>query len=353
MGLFQKIFNLVKEELSDALDEPKKGASKKKSSESKQQENETFEQVCAKAKSGDLAALYQLSDKYLGLEDYRETLEALLTELMNNGNVEGKALLAILIVKFPHIYPKEKIQWANNIADEAYKEGSIFIPFFNGIYFAHLRGYRRDWDPDVDDNRFLITPVNIQVATDLLTRVKEKIKTYSKDIQSVFHLTYGFLSWCLLHMNQKEEANSCALRGLEYKDPLSCYVLAILCINGWGGNDENHNYIQLYLKKAEQYGIEAVGEDFSLHFHHSMWTYYLGEYQRTPSEESAKMIKKHLIISAELGSSHSMANLAKFYETGASKIGISQDMEKALEWRNKAIAAGVNIQNGMAAFGSI
>lgn len=353
MGLFQKIINLVKEELSDALEEPKKGASKKRLSEVMQEENDSFEQICAKAKSGDLAALYQLSDKYVGLEDKREALEVLFTEMMNNGDVEGKALLALLIVKFPNIYSNEKIQWANKIADEAFNGGSVFIPFYNGIFYAHLRGHRRDWDPDVDDNRFLILPVNLQVAIDLLTRVKGKIDSYSKDVQSVFHLTYGFLAWCLLQMNKKEEANNCALQGLEYKDPLSCYVLAILCANGWGGNEENHNYAQLYFKKAEQYGIEALGDDIALHFHHTMWDYYLGEYKRTESAESAKMIKKHLLISAKLGSSHSMANLAAFYETGASKLGIQKDMEKALEWRNKAIAAGVNIQNGFAAFGSI
>ena len=43
MGLFQKIFNLVKEEL---LDEPRKGAPKKRLSQAMQEENDSFEQLC-------------------------------------------------------------------------------------------------------------------------------------------------------------------------------------------------------------------------------------------------------------------------------------------------------------------
>lgn len=352
MGLFQKIIDLVKEELLDGSKKPAKKQGNRKAPASKPK-GDSFELLCTKAKEGDLVAQYKLYDLYADKADKRESLEELFTEMMNNGDVEGKGLLATLILKYPKIYPKERIDWANDMADEACNQGSLFVPFLNGIFYAHPKGFRRNWDAGINDNRFLMVPVNFQAAVSLLSQVKQKLDSCSKEEQAAFHIVYGFLALCLFYNSEYDNANKCALKGLDLKDALSCYVLALLCKQGWGGNDKNSNYVLLYLKKAEQYNIDSMGDDIALLYHSMVWEQAFREYEKAPSDEFVNLIKKHLFKAAELGSSVAMANLAGFYETGASKLGIIKDMEKALEWRNKAISAGVDINSYTAPFGSL
>ena len=75
MGLFQKIFALVKEELQGETKQPAKKQGTPKASANKQK-GDSFGQLCAKAKAGDLAAQYKLFDQYANKTEKRDTLKA-------------------------------------------------------------------------------------------------------------------------------------------------------------------------------------------------------------------------------------------------------------------------------------
>ncbi len=344
MGLFQKIIDLVKEEL---LDEPKKPAKKsgsQKASTSKPK-GDSFEQLCAKAKSGDLAAQYNLYDQYADKADKREALEALFTEMMNNGDVEGKGMLACLIVQNASNYSTEQVAQANKWADEAFAAGSLIVTIMNGFFYACPRGLRRDWNAEVTDERLIKVPVHYPKAIALLEQAATKLNSCTKEVQAAYHLVYGYLAYNLTFYESEmdrrirqpendKKLKKYAVIGAEYNDPIACFELGDCYLHGRHGFEKNIDFAATYLKKAEK-TVESLKIDVF-----SALVYY--DLAKMYAEKGDTKVVTYVQKAAALGSSSAMANLSEFYKSG--QWDLPKDVEKAVSWRNKAMMLGFDFK---------
>ncbi len=348
MGLLQKIIDLVKEELSEVIGEPKKPAKKQRSQKpsANTPKGDSFEQLCAKAKAGDLAAQYNLFDQYADKADKREALEALFTEMMNNGDVEGKGMLAGLIVKNASNYSKEQVDQANTWADEAYANGSLIITVMNGFFFACPRGLRRDWNAEVTDERLIKVPVFYPKAIVLLEQAATKLNSCTKEVQAAYHLVYGYLAYNLtfyedeLDRSIRQEDNDKRLKkyaviGAEYNDPIACFELGDCYLHGRHGFEKNIDFAATYLKKAEK-TVESLKIDVF-----SALVYY--DLAKMYAEKGDTKVVTYVQKAAALGSSSAMANLSEFYESA--QWDLPKDVEKAVSWRNKAMMLGFDFKS--------
>lgn len=334
MKFLQKLVNIFG---GSDKDTPKT-SEKRQSAQRNNAGDDSFAQLCAKAKTGDVVAQYNLFNQYAEKPEKREALKALFTDMMNSGDVEGKGLLGCLLNPIDIVNGAEIP--ANKLVSEAIEEGALIPAVLYGMFYAYPRGKRRYWDPQITDDCTIIIPVDEEKAVSLLSKAVEKLNTYSNEVKSAFHFVYGYLAYAFLCKSKKESeyviTNKYALQGFQLNDPLSCLVLADLYLGGKGGNEKNLDFELLYLKKAEQYKIASLGKVFELLL--NQW--YLHHYGL---KEDAKQYKKYLVKSANLGSGDAMAWLAKYYESGADVLGIPKDTEKALSWRNKAIAKGADV----------
>ena len=338
MGLFQNFIDLVKEEL---LDEPKKPAKKsgsQKASTSKSK-GDSFEQLCAKAKSGDLAAQYNLYDQYADKADKREALEALFTEMMNNGDVEGKGLLACLLISQP-----EKSALANKLATEALNEGALFVLVMNGFFYANPKGLRRDWNPEVSDKRLIICPVNSSQAVALLEKAAQKLETCSLEVQSTYSLVYGYLSYCYGFLHNDSEEYKYAFKGSELNDSIANMKMFEGYLWGNGKFEKNIDFAQAYAKKVEKQ-IEKLVPALQARFYRGMASMYFN----APFNNEEKTFD-YQEKAANLGSAGAMAVISKWYEFGRV---VNKDIDEALSWRNKATTAGYNWSNNSVPDGCI
>jgi TPR repeat protein len=351
MGLLKNIIDLVKEEL---LDEPKKPAKKsgsQKASTSKPK-GDSFEQLCVKAKAGDLAAQFNLYDQYADKADKREALEALFTEMMNNGDVEGKGMLACLIVQNASNYSNEKVAQANKWADEAFAACSLIVTVMNGFYFACPYGLRRDWDPGtigisiphptiMPEGVIVKLPVNPQQAIVLLEGAANKLKTCSSEAKAAYHLVYGYLAynyWCITKANDKIIAH--ANQGAELEDPLSLFVLGMMCWSGHGGYEKNTDYALQYFQKAEKF-MDKLGEEGPLHDTFVPWIYCMigAAFDKQKNDNSSKKAASYFEKAAKKGSLYAMFALSRYHELGI----LPKDPEKILAWKTKALAGGFDM----------
>ena len=353
MGLLQKIFNLVKEELSDS-DERKNDSSKKQTVKKQAEshpEGDSFEQLCAKAKSGDLAAQFILFDQYAEKAEKRSALEAVFTEIMNDGSVEGKALLGCLLLQ-PGTSQEEQ-EKGMKLYTEATQAKSLFALAMNGFFYAAPRGKRRDWDPKVSDERLIIQPVNaIEAMGYLYPLVNVHLKNQSKEVQAAYHSVYGALAYVylffppsLLHSGFDDPKRKYARLGAEYEDPLACFALARMYQNTLKNEDNSEEYVALYLHKAEKNKEQLDNEIYKPILG---WLYSdLGALYWDKDRQKAV---KYYEQAAELGIGEAMMTMVGLYESGKT---ITKDLEKAMYWRNRAADAGWNFSKNCAAEGSI
>ena len=333
MGLFQKIFNLVKEEL---LDEPRKGAPKKRLSQAMQEENDSFEQLCAKAKSGDLAAQSHLYQQFANRSDKYEALEALFTEMMNNGDVEGKGLLAALLATKP-----ENAGKSQKLTLEAFNEGSLFITALNGIVLATPRGLRRDWNPEITDKRLFVCPVNYNKAIPLLEKAAEKLEHCSEDVQTAYREVYGYLAYCYGYTGNESALYKYAFLGSELGDPVANIKMFTGYLYGDGEFEQNIDYALAYGKKIEKQKDYVLPPLMAYYYTHLARYYY-----KKDNEKAFKYYEK----AAKLGGSLGMAWLSAFYQNG---VVVEKDVDEAIKWRNKATKAGYNWSKDIFADGCI
>ena len=321
MGFLQKLVDLVKEEL---LDEPKKSASKKSApkkrlSEAIQDENDSFEQLCAKAKSGDLAAQSRLYQQFANKSDKYKALETLFTEMMNNGDIEGKGLLAALLATRP-----ENAEKSQKLTIEAFNEGSLFITALNGIVFATPKGLRRDWNPEITDNRLIVCPVNYNKAIPLLEKAAEKLETVYREV-------YGYLAYCYGYVGNNAALYKYAFRGSDLGDPVANIKMFTGYLYGDGEFEKNIDYALAYAKKIEKQKDYILPPLMAYYYTH-IANYYS---QQRNNEKAFSYFEK----AAKLGGSMGMAWMSMFYENG---VVVEKDIDAALKWRNKATKAGYN-----------
>jgi TPR repeat protein len=351
MGLLQKIFNLVKEELSNS-DAPKRETSKKltvKKQAESQPKRDSFEQLCAKAKSGDLAAQFNLFDQYAEKLEKRAALETLFTKIMNDGNIEGKALLGCLLLQ-PGT-SKDEQEKGMKLYSEATAAKSLFALAMNGFFYAAPRGKRRDWDPQVSDERLIILPVNIAEATKYLLLVYSYLTNQSREVQAAYHSVYGTLAYAYLffppglHDGFDDPKRKYARIGAEYNDSLACFALARMYQNTLKNEDNSEEYVALYLHKAEKNKEQLDNEIYKPILG---WLY--SDLGALYWDKDRKKAVKYYEQAAELGIGEAMMTLVGLYESGKT---ITKDLEKAMYWRNRAADAGWNFSKNCAAEGSI
>ncbi len=331
MGLLQKIIDLVKEELQGETKKPAKSQGKQKASASKPK-GDSFEQLCAKAKAGDLAAQYNLYDQYADKADKSEALEALFTEMMNNGNAEGEGLLGCLLST-----RQGNEKEANDLIKGAIAKGALFPLVFSGIFYACPRGTRRDWDPDVKDRRVLVTPVEPLSAVFYLRKAADKLEQCSDEVRLAYHVVYGHLAYAYMYTTDENNIRKYAMLGAEMNDPISCFVMGRLYDRGGiSGIQQNIDYAFRYYNKAEK-NAQTMPDTTRAFLYREMGALYNEKGQRKGSVEAFKTSAKYYLKAAELGASYAMIALANYYESGNT---LPQDLDKALSLRNKAIAAG-------------
>lgn len=351
MGLFQKIFNLVKEELSGS-DERKNDSSKKQATQRQaagKSKGDSFEQLCTKAKSGDLAAQFNLFDQYAEKAEKRSALEAVFTEIMNDGSVEGKALLGCLLLQ-PGTSQEEQ-EKGTKLYIEATQAKSLFALAMNGFFYAAPRGKRRDWDPEVSDERLIIQPVDaINAMQFLYPLVNVHLKNQSREVQAAYHSVYGALAYVYLFYTTSRSGfddpkRKYARLGAEYEDPLACFALARMYQNTLKNEDNSEEYVALYLHKAEKNKKQL---DNDIYKPILGWLY--SDLGALYWDKDRKKAVKYYEQAAELGIGEAMMTLVGLYESGKT---ITKDLEKAMYWRNRAADAGWNFSKNCAAEGSI
>ena len=339
MGLLQKIIDLVKEEL---LDEPKKPAKKsgsQKASTSKPK-GDSFEQLCAKAKAGNLGAQFRLadeSDKYSA--EKLNTVSDLFKEMMDHGDNEGKCIWGFLNRETPE---------GKKAMDQAADAGAFFGLVLNGFYYGNPIGLRRGvYDSfkyrniipeDVPGDVIIKMPLDPQNALIFLEKVASKLEERSKEEQSALHLVYGLLTYIYFsntHDNTKIQRY--AAKGAEYNDPIALLMLGEMSYMGICGYEKNFEYANQYYKKAEKYS-ELLGEEGPLVDTFLPWIYCMigVAYDKNKDPKNAT---PYFEKAAKLGSLYAMFALSRYHELGI----LPKDAEKILSLRTKAIAGGFNM----------
>lgn len=343
MGFLQKLVNLVKEEL---LDEPKKPQKAKKSSNSSSPKNEkpkgdSFEQLCAKAKAGDLGAQWKLmngSDK-LSSQELSITSD-LFKELMDNGDIEGKCIWGFL---------NRETADGQSAMNSAANRGAFFGQMLNACYFGNPIALRRDvYDrfkymnvipSDVPDDVIIKLPVDPQNALIFLEQVATKLESCSKETQSVFHQVYGLLTYNYFSSTHDDKKiQRYAAKGAEYNDPLALFMLGHMNYMGICGYEKNMEYANQYFKNAEKH-IDLLGDEGDpLVVTIKPWLYCMIGISYDKSKDS-KNAAPYFEKAAKLGSLYAMFALSRYHELGI----LPKDAEKIMNWRTKAIAGGFNM----------
>lgn len=332
MGFLQKLVDLVREEL---LDEPKKPQKAKKAGNSnspkiEKPKGDSFEELCAKAKAGDLGAQYKLYMQFANKKEKHEALEALFTEMMNNGSVDGMGLLGCLLAMQPG-FADDKVKYGSQLAFQAMTQGSIFPAVMRGYLCAEPIGLRRKWNPEITDNRLFICPVNYTEAIKLLEIAAEKLNSYPQDVQAVFSDVYGYLAYCYGYAGNEQKLYQYAFKGAEYENPIACIKMFEGYHWGDGEFEKNADFAIAYAKKVEKHKNQLLPALLA--------RFYVGVgriYFDAGVEDKAFEFNCR---AAELGSCNAMSVISKWYEYGRV---VDKDVEKALYWRNKATAAGYN-----------
>ena len=340
MGLFKKIFDLVKEELSD---EPKKQAQKKgtpKATTSKPN-GDSFEQLCAKAKAGNLGAQFRLaddSDKYSA--EKLNTVNELFKEMMDNGDIEGKCIWGFLNRE----KPEGKIAM-----DQAADAGAFFGLLLNGFYFGNPIGLRRGvYDSfkyrniipaDVPNDVIIKLPLDPQNALIFLEKVALILEERPKEEQSALHLVYGLLTYIYFsNTRDNTKIQRYAAKGAEFNDPIALFMLGHMSFMGICGYEKHLEYANQYFKKAENY-IDSLGnEGDPLAITFKPWLYCMIGIVYDKSKDP-KNATPYFEKAAKLGSLYAMFALSRYHELGI----LPKDPEKILNWRTKAIAGGFDM----------
>ena len=331
MGFLQKLVDLVKEEL---LDEPKKPQKAKKAGNSSTPKSEkpkgdSFEELCAKAKVGDLGAQYKLYMQFASKKEKHEALEALFTEMMNNGSVDGMGLLGCLLALQPG-FADDKVKYGSQLAFQAMAQGSIFPAVMRGYLCAEPIGLRRKWNPEITDNRLFVCPVNYTEAIKLLEIAAEKLNSYPQDVQAVFSDVYGYLAYCYGYAGNKQKLYQYAFKGAEYENPIACIKMFTGYLYGDGEFEKNIDFALSYGKKIEKQKDYILPPLMAYYYTH------IANYYSQGNKEKAFEYYKN---AAKLGGSMGMACISMCYENG---VVVEKDIDEALKWRNKATKAGYN-----------
>ena len=346
MGFLQKLVDLVKKEL---LDEPKKPQKAKKSSNSTSPKSEkpkgdSFEQLCAKAKAGDLGAQFRLadeSDKYSA--EKLNTVSELFKEMMDNGDIEGKCIWGFLNRETPE---------GKKAMDQAADAGAFFGLLLNGFYFGNPIGFRRGiYDSvkyrniipaDVPNDVIIKMPLDPANALIFLEKAASKLEERSKEEQSALHLVYGLLTYVYFsNTHEDTKIQRYAAKGAEYNDPIALLMLGNMSHMGICGYEKNLDYALQYYQKAEKH-IDKLGDDGPLHDTFIPWLYCMIGivYDRQHKESSSKKAASYFEKAAKKGSLYAMFALSRYHELG---VFLPKDPEKILYWRTKAIAGGFDM----------
>lgn len=337
MGLFQKIFDLVKEELSDEPKKPTKNSGSKEASVEKPK-GDSFEQLCAKAKAGNLGAQFRLANE--SNEYSAEKLTAvseLFKEMMDHGDIEGKCIWGFLNRETP-----EGERALNQAADD----GAFFGLVLNGFYYGNPIGLRRGiYDPhkcliptDVPSDVIIKMPLDPQNALIFLEKVASKLEERSKEEQSEFHLVYGLLTYIYgTTTYDHTEIQRYAAKGAEYNDPIALCMLGQMSYIGICGYEKNLEYANHYYKKAEKYS-DLLGDKGPLVDTFLPWIYCMigVTYDKSKNPEEAT---PYFEKAAKLGSLYAMFALSRYHELGI----LPKDPEKILSLRTRAIAGGFSM----------
>lgn len=296
MKLLELFTSLLSEDLKKLLNIPTKQTKKCVEENS---------ELLMLAEQGDINAQYKLGVQLMSEEKYKEA--HIWLEKVSIGKPEAYGFLAMLYSAGLGCPIDKKKAW--DLAITAEKKGSLLGVAIQGRWYKLGDGIK----------------ANTEKAFKLLEKVVSSISDEYYKIG--FQWILGLYADELIRRNKTLDAIKWANKGVTYKDCASYVILGLLYLTGNGVNQDVEMAIQ-YLKQAIsksnppkdyiELAYAALGDIYS-------------------AKGDLKNALSNIRKAAELGNAVCMHTMSLAYRNGR---GVIKDMDKAIEWEQKAIAAG-------------
>jgi len=302
-----------------------------------------FEKSFEELKTGSISAIVKMAILY---QNYQESERSEIRKWVgyNISGCDGNVLSEIMLLT-EYFFKKDEFQYANRMKDlnDYVEKGSLLANYYMGFFAAR---------PRYDSDKKFNDKIQGNLVESCLERLVKLLENENDEVREAYHMAYGILSHYYLiytpHIGDSIiKAQHYATIGAKYNDAISFFVLGLMyCV---GINHKTYGQIApVDLEKGIEYLKKSIRHSslFEIPFNNNIPIAYtmLGEWlivHREQFDPDLSQARKLFEEIAPYNFGISLMLMSIFYQKGLG--GLDKDLFKAVEWKNKAAGAGVDI----------